>query len=472
MSDEVRQRVRRCRDRLVVSRAARAAAGTWPGWPEVAAATLVVYVSAWNGPDTETTGLAARLGLAAAEGLFVFLVLVCALAILARRRVPGVSVCALGLVCTVQVLAWDRLSLTVVLAALLAAQTATSRVGRPWSWVLLTAGYLGAGTGILRVGYLGGGQNLESFRAGVLLATSWSFLTVAALTGLLRRRARERREQAAERIELLLAQRDAERALAIARERQRIAHEVHDVVGHSLAVIGIQAEAARVVMPASPTRADEALEVIAQTSRRAIDEVHTLVDVLRADDAAAPRAQSQADNAQADAPGSPLLPPRRLPADRPVPTAQTRVLTTATPDAPGLEGLVPLVSTLRGTGLPVSVDLHDALASPCPATVAQCVYRVVQEATTNALRHAPGAAICVSVRGANDQLEVRVANAAPARKAGHRAHAGHEVAQRQGAGLETMAARVGDLGGRLSAGPLAEGWVVDATIPLSGAGER
>ncbi|ETJ43691.1 Histidine kinase, partial [human gut metagenome] len=69
----------------------------------------------------------------------------------------------------------------------------------------------------------------------------------------------------------------------------------HDVVGHSLAVIGIQAEAARVVMPASPTRADEALEVIAQTSRRAIDEVHTLVDVLRADDAAAPRAQSQAD---------------------------------------------------------------------------------------------------------------------------------------------------------------------------------
>ncbi|EEH64798.1 histidine kinase, partial [Actinomyces urogenitalis DSM 15434] len=256
------------------------------------------------------------------------------------------------------------------------------------------------------------------------------------------------------------------------RERQRIAHEVHDVVGHSLAVIGIQAEAARVVMPASPTRADEALEVIAQTSRRAIDEVHTLVDVLRADDAAAPRAQSQADNAQADAPGSPLLPPRRLPADRPVPTAQTRVLTTATPDAPGLEGLVPLVSTLRGTGLPVSVDLHDALASPCPATVAQCVYRVVQEATTNALRHAPGAAICVSVRGANDQLEVRVANAAPARKAGHRAHAGHEVAQRQGAGLETMAARVGDLGGRLSAGPLAEGWVVDATIPLSGAGER
>lgn len=428
-----------------MSRAARAAAGTWPGWPEVVAATLVVYVSAWNGPDTETTGLAARLGLAAAEGLFVFLVLVCALAILARRRVPGVSVCALGLVCTVQVLAWDRLSLTVVLAALLAAQTATSRVGRPWSWVLLAAGYLGAGTGILRVGYLGGGQNLESFRAGVLLATSWSFLTVAALTGLLRRRARE---------------------------RQRIAHEVHDVVGHSLAVIGIQAEAARVVMPASPTRADEALEVIAQTSRRAIDEVHTLVDVLRADDAAAPRAQSQADNAQADAPGSSPLPPRRLPADRPVPTAQTRVLTTATPDAPGLEGLVPLVSTLRGTGLPVSVDLHDALASPCPATVAQCVYRVVQEATTNALRHAPGAAICVSVRGANDQLEVRVANAAPARKAGHRAHAGHEVAQRQGAGLETMAARVGDLGGRLSAGPLAEGWVVDATIPLSGAGER
>lgn len=446
VSREVRQLVGQARARVAAARAA----GTWPGWPEAVTATLLVYLSAWNGPGTGSEP-ATRLDAATSSAVFVCLALACALAVLVRRRAPATSVCVLGVVCTLHVLVWGTLTLLVVAAALLAAQTATSRVARPWSWLLLAAGYLGAGAGILRVGYQGGGQELEGVRAATVLTISWSFLTVAALTGLLRRRARERREQAAERMGLLLAQRDAEQALVVARERQRIARDVHDVVGHSLAVIGMQAEGARAVMPVSPERAEEALAVIARTSRRAIDEVHALVDVLRHAD---------------DSPASPAREQHPAPETRGVPTAHTRVLAAPAQEPPGLEGLAALVTRLRESGLQVCLDLHDALPSPCPVRVAQCVYRLVQEATTNALRHAPGAGVQVCVRAVGGQVRARVRNdAAPGSSLPPDRQ--HDV-RRQGAGLESMAGRVAELGGSLHAGPRAGGgWGVEAVIPLT-----
>ncbi len=406
-----------------------------PQAADVAAAALVAYTGAWSAPSGER-GLLGALSL---EGnswqpaaWVVVLATSCA-AVVLRRLAPAASVITIGGAMAAQLVLFAEGSLAGVALCLIAVETCTSRLAGPWSWALLATGYLAAGGAVLWVGYLGGQQSLEPARAAVLVVMTWTTLTVAALTGLLRRRAREKVEQALERAQVLAAQQDTERRLAVAEERQRIARDVHDLLGHCLSVIGVQAAGARAVLGKDPQAADHALAVIGETSRNAVEEVRGLVDVLRAQDLieAGPKWQEPKNE--------PEEPPER-----------------------GHAAIVDLPALVRGArqaGLPVSLRLvTEVEAGPA---VGEAVYRMVQESLTNVLRHAPGAQTSVMVTCGPKGVQTQVSNepapglAEPVSPPG-----------RAGTGLASMRERFTALGGDVQAGPGDDGgWQVRASVP-------
>ena len=283
--------------------------------------------------------------------------------------------------------------------------------------------------------------------------TGWALVSVAALIGASRRRARGRVEQALERAAILQAQQDTERRLAVAQERQRIARDVHDLLGHSLSVIGMQAAGARAVLASDPDAADTALAVIGETSRRAVDEVRALVDVLRADEDRAPAGSGA--TASAARPGAMPSQPRSGPVPVPVPAASP----------PGLEDVPALVARVRRAGLPVRLSLSQT--GDVDPAVGRAVYRGVQEALTNVMRHASGAPTAVALE-AGEALDVVVENDAPP-GAGPCADGGESAgSHRAGAALAARAERLAAVGGRLEAGPApAGGWRVRMTVPAA-----
>ncbi|MGW4460689.1 sensor histidine kinase [Micromonospora sp. NPDC004704] len=135
---------------------------------------------------------------------------------------------------------------------------------------------------------------------------------------------------------------------AVADERRRIARELHDVVAHHVSVMSVLATGARRVLPRDPAAADEALDSIAETGRTTLRELRRLLDVLRTDDAE---------------PAADLTP------------------------QPGLAGLESLVDQVREAGLPVTLRV-DGVPAPLEPSLALTVFRIVQEALTNALKHA------------------------------------------------------------------------------------
>ena len=217
----------------------------------------------------------------------------------------------------------------------------------------------------------------------------------------------------------LVAQSEAATAAALAEERTRIARELHDVIAHSVSVMGVQAGAARTLMDRRPDAARAALLEVESTARSSVEELHRLLSVLRDD---------------GDTPES--LAPQ-----------------------PGLSQLTELMAQVRAAGLDVDLDApvgEDRLSPGLDLTA----YRVVQEALTNALKHA-GAPALVTVRERDDELRIDVVNA-PSRRptpspldgAGH--------------GLIGMRERVQLYGGRLAAGPTPDGgFRVSAVLPLS-----
>ena len=211
------------------------------------------------------------------------------------------------------------------------------------------------------------------------------------------------------------------RRRAVDEERLELAREVHDVVAHSLTVIGVQAGAALRVFDRDPDRAREALSTIALTNRRALAELRETIDLLRAPD--------RDDEAE-----------RRAPVGR-------------------LAELPALIESARSAGATVDFSPIDTSAGDIgPALVERSAYRIVQEALTNALRHAPGAAVTVEVERTTDAVLVRVADDGP----GLRGHP-------EGRGITGMRERVAAIGGALSVtGGDAGGVVVNARLPTTG----
>ena len=198
-------------------------------------------------------------------------------------------------------------------------------------------------------------------------------------------------------------------------ERARIARELHDIVAHCLSVMVVQASAGQRMPPGDRDGVAEALTSVAEAAAQAQAEIGRLVELLSGNELA----------------GAP----------------------------PRLEMVGELVRRASDTGLAVSCRF----AGPCDwlaPDASEAAYRVVQEALTNALKHAPGAPVDVTVQGQDTGLEVTVVNAAPRQRPSGLERSGGSF------GLAGMRDRVAACGGRLTCGPTAAGgWQVSALLP-------
>lgn len=413
----------------------------------------------------EGTAIAAAIGEDAVLPLFWAFLLVCIGAIMVRTRHPQASVISIEAALALHLVLFDSLSIVAVAACLVAAETIGSRIARPWSWALLAVMALGSAVTVLRVSPLFNEEVALWSRLLFVLVTAWSLIGAAYLWGVNRRRARDRVEQALTRARELAAHAEEaaahaedRRRLAVAEERQRIARDVHDLLGHSLAVIGMQAEGARAVLGADPSLADEALATIGRMSRVGVDEVRRLVDVLREDaeeEGSRKRRGEGPDPAQEAPRGSAGAPGReRAAEDAPCP----RALTGGEParGRGGLAGLVELVEPLctAGAGTRLSVEAD----SPLPLEAQEAASGILREALSNAVRHG-AAPILVGLRVDAEGIELSVSSAPSPR--------GSAPAGRTGTGLSSMHERAEAVGGRLEAGPGDDGrWLVTARLPM------
>ncbi|TQS45731.1 sensor histidine kinase [Cryptosporangium phraense] len=203
-----------------------------------------------------------------------------------------------------------------------------------------------------------------------------------------------------------IRERAAEARRAADDERLRVAQEVHDVVGHGLAAITMQADIALHLLPTKPSHAEVALAAISATSREALDELRTTLAVLRAER---------------------------------VPTA-------------GLARLDALTERIAASGTPVSSTITGT-RRPLPPAVDLVAYRVVQEALTNVLRHAGPATATVAVDYRADAVRIEVTDTG----------VGGPVAE--GHGISGMRERVESVGGTFSARGVPGGFQVAAELP-------
>jgi signal transduction histidine kinase len=207
----------------------------------------------------------------------------------------------------------------------------------------------------------------------------------------------------------------------------RIARELHDVVAHTLAVITVQAGVGRRLMAKRPEEAGAALESIEMIGRTAQDELRVVLGLLRDEEAEA----------------------------------------AALAPAPKLVDLKELVDTVRASGTPVELRTSGTDRQLSPA-LELTLYRVVQEALTNVVRHAPQARATVDLTVSAAQVRLEVADdggsAGPA--AGDQERAGIPGT---GHGIAGMRERIAAFGGSLVAEPLARGFRVRAEVPIEGA---
>jgi signal transduction histidine kinase len=204
-------------------------------------------------------------------------------------------------------------------------------------------------------------------------------------------------------------------------ERARIARELHDVVAHHITMIALQADAARLATPGLPPDGARRLTAIGDTARTALTEMRRLLGVLRED------VDTQ--------------PVERQP-------------------QPGLRQLYALLDEVRDAGTGGVRLIVSGPVEPLDHGIELTAYRIVQEALTNARRHAPGAAIDVELRYGPDELHVRIYDNGPG-LFGAEGTSGH--------GLAGMQERAAMAGGQVTAGPgPGTGFLVDARLPTKG----
>jgi signal transduction histidine kinase len=265
----------------------------------------------------------------------------------------------------------------------------------------------GAVATVVLVGGAVAGTPYESWHRLGVTALGVGFLAGSWTAG---RMVRERRATAVRSAAELVGR-------AAAEERLRIARELHDVVAHSMSLIAVKAGTANHVMAVRPEEARDALGIIESASRAALVEMRQLLGVLR----------TGTDAAQ-------LAP------------------------APGLAGLPALVEQAEQAGVPVVFDVLGS-ADQLPEGVALSVFRIVQEALTNVIRHAAPTACRVSVVIRRGVVQVDVTDDGGGRPSPQpERHSGH--------GLVGMRERVLMYGGSFHAGPRPEGgFCVSARLP-------
>lgn len=228
------------------------------------------------------------------------------------------------------------------------------------------------------------------------------------------------RQALRERSRELEDQQELASAQAVALERVRIARELHDVVAHAVSAMGVQAGAARTVVDANPEAAKKALAAVEDSSREAIAELHHLLDTLRGGDEPANEA----------------------------------------PSTVGLDALDTLVRGAEAAGMPTSLRV---IGDPreVPGFVQLNLYRIAQEALTNARRHAgPDVTADVRVRYMADDVELEVTNTGRV-----------VLGSRTGLGTLGMRERATAMGAHLETGPRElGGYLVRVRVPLRAEG--
>ncbi|UYB38196.1 sensor histidine kinase [Streptomyces sp. Je 1-4] len=252
------------------------------------------------------------------------------------------------------------------------------------------------------------------------LAQDALIFTIAVVLGTALRGRRVARTQLVEQ-EVLTAEERARRTLL--EERNRIARELHDVVAHHMSVISIQAQVAPHLVKDPTDELKENLAGIRGNAVEALTELRRVLGVLRSEDALADGVRH-------------------------------------TPQ-PTLGRLDDLVGTVRGAGLRVTTEITGE-PRPLSPGVELSAFRIVQEALSNAIRHAPGAEVRVAIGYRTGGLTLRVANSAPDGPAPPSQGAGH--------GLLGMHERTAMLGGELATGPTPDGgYEVTAILPAQAA---
>ena len=215
------------------------------------------------------------------------------------------------------------------------------------------------------------------------------------------------------------------RRAEVAEERIRLAHELHDSVGHTLTMNVVQAGAGGHAFERDPEFARQALQNIETSGRRALGDLDRILGLLREDGDGVERAPQ-----------------------------------------PGLEGIAALVADVGELGVPIELHVTGP-TDEVPAVVGRSAYRIVQEALTNVVRHAGRTSTRVAVQHGVGALELEIVNDRPEAGLGH----GIAPAAGGGRGLAGIRERVGLLGGTVDTGPRPDGgFRVWASLPLSGSG--
>jgi signal transduction histidine kinase len=321
-------------------------------------------------------------------------------ALIAARRAPGPVVAIVTAAATADVLLSADQPGPPYIALAFAIVGAIVRGARIWAWVSVAAGWLVtiAGAILLRL----------DVPPWSIAGTTLGILIVMGIGESIRTRS--------ERMSEYRSRAEQRKQSEVQAERMRIARELHDVLAHSLSQINVQAGVGLHLMDKQPQQAAAALASIKEVSKTALDEVRSVLGILRSEDGADP--------------GAPLVPE---------------------PDLARLPGLAASI-TAQG----VTVELRNSLSAPPPAAAQLAIYRIVQESLTNVVRHAHATRATVTVTADDGNYRVQVSdNGSGAGNIGF------------GRGLTGMRERAELLGGTLSTGTSpGGGFQVTATIPV------
>lgn len=261
-------------------------------------------------------------------------------------------------------------------------------------------GVVGLGAGIGCFVVLGLAEVPDLRTRDVLLAVALLVASWAVAEAL-----RARREQ----------QRDQVKA-AVTEERLRIARELHDVVAHSMSLIAVQAGVGAHVITTDPAAAQQTLDVIADTSRKALEQTRSMLVMLREESEDGTRPPTQ-----------------------------------------GLEDLPALISGVKAAGLEVSLGTTDA-PMDIDSAVSLAAYRIVQESLTNVIKHSAAATATVTVTASDKEFNIEVRDPGPKRGASNASVGGN--------GLMGLDERARLVGGALEHGADGDGFWVHASLPI------
>ncbi|MFG3053685.1 sensor histidine kinase [Kitasatospora sp. NPDC048239] len=351
----------------------------------------------------------------APQGLPVAVALTAALALplVWRRRAP---LTVFAIVVAAAFVQWLMdVQLPADIALLVALYTVAANSGRRGTLAAAVTVEAGALLACLR--WAAEGAFLTLFVAATAMAVA------AAVLGVNVRTTRAYLAAVEERAARLEQQQEQQARLAVAEERARITREMHDIVTHNLSVMVALTDAAVYAQQRSPDRATAAMLQISETGRQALTDMRRSLGVLRTD--------------EPDAERHPL---------------------------PGIAQLQALADQMCAAGLPTRLDVqggHDRI----PATAQLTVYRLVQEALTNALKHTPpGTDALVRVECSAGTVTVDVTDSGPRPPLPGATQSGH--------GIPGMRERAAAYGGRLHAGPLpGGGWGVRTRLDLDSVAE-